>query len=174
MAGVIAAKAFEDTGVEGVAPQSELVTVKSCVSHTTMGLLARCWSSTLARGIDAASQRDVQVMNLSVGGPEDRLLAKAVGAAREAGIAVVSAAGNDGPSGKPKLSSGVRGRDCRDGGGRREPDLSARDSRRLRGPSRARCGHSQHRPRGTDPAFLRDLRRHCVCDGCGGAASRRG
>ena len=101
VAGVIAANAVEDGGFEGIAPGAELVAVKSCVAHSPTRATARCWSSTLARGIDVASQQSVRVMNLSVGGPEDRLLARMVTAARSAGIAVVSAAGNDGPSGRP-------------------------------------------------------------------------
>jgi subtilisin family serine protease len=40
-------------------------------------------------------------MNVSVGGPEDRLLTRMVDAAASKGIVVVSAAGNDGPMGKP-------------------------------------------------------------------------
>jgi subtilisin family serine protease len=68
---------------------------------------ARCWSSTLARGIDAASRRNVRVMNLSVGGPEDRLLSRMVEAAASKGIAVVSAAGNDGPTGKPSYPAAI-------------------------------------------------------------------
>ena len=49
------------------------------------------------------------VMNLSVGGPEDKLLARMVDAAIKKGIAVVSAAGNDGPSGKPSYPAAFKG-----------------------------------------------------------------
>jgi subtilisin family serine protease len=69
---------------------------------------ARCWSSTLARGIDVASRKNVRVMNLSVGGPEDRLLTRMVEAAASKGIAVVAAAGNDGPSGKPSYPAAIK------------------------------------------------------------------
>jgi hypothetical protein len=98
VAGVIAG---ESSG--GIAPGVQLVTVKACVAQSTRRAAARCWSSTLARGIDFAAQKNVRVMNLSVGGPEDRLLARMVDAALKKGIAVVSAAGNDGPSGKPSF-----------------------------------------------------------------------
>jgi subtilisin family serine protease len=42
-------------------------------------------------------------MNLSIGGPEDKLLARLVDNATRKGIIVVSAAGNDGPNGKPSF-----------------------------------------------------------------------
>jgi subtilisin family serine protease len=47
------------------------------------------------------------VMNLSVGGPQDRLLGRMVDAAAAKGIAVVSAAGNDGPSGRPSYPAAM-------------------------------------------------------------------
>jgi hypothetical protein len=99
VAGLIASEA--SGGVGGVAPRAQLVAVKSCVAQSSRRAAATCWSSTLARGIDLAAQKNVRVMNLSVGGPQDRLLARLVDAASRKGIAVVSAAGNDGPAGKP-------------------------------------------------------------------------
>jgi hypothetical protein len=107
VAGVIAADAGDERAPAGVAPGATLVGVKSCVAQSITVTAARCWSSTLARGIDAASQRNVRVMNLSVGGPEDRLLSRMVDAAASKGITVVSAAGNDGPSGKPSYPAAI-------------------------------------------------------------------
>jgi subtilisin family serine protease len=101
VAGVIAGEASGGGTIGGVAPGVQLVTVKACVAQSARRAAARCWSSTLARGIDLAAGKNVRVMNLSVGGPEDRLLARMVDAATKKGIAVVSAAGNDGPAGKP-------------------------------------------------------------------------
>jgi subtilisin family serine protease len=100
VAGVIAAES-SSTGSSGVAPGVQLVAIKSCVAQSARGAAARCWSSTLAKGLDLAIQKNVRVANLSVGGPEDKLLARLVDSAVRKGIAVVSAAGNDGPSGKP-------------------------------------------------------------------------
>lgn len=107
VAGVIAAESGEAGAPHGVAPGATIVAVKSCVALSIRQAAARCWSSTLARGIDEASRRNVQVMNLSVGGPEDRLLARMVEAAAAKGIAVVSAAGNDGPKGKPSYPAAI-------------------------------------------------------------------
>ena len=107
VAGVIAAEGGDAGAPLGIAPGVALVAVKSCVALSIRQAAARCWSSTLARGIDAASRRNVQVMNLSVGGPEDRLLTRMVEAAASKGIAVVSAAGNDGPTGKPSYPAAI-------------------------------------------------------------------
>jgi hypothetical protein len=101
VAGVIAGESGAGSLYSGVAPGVQLVAVKSCVALSARQAAARCWTSTLARGIELAIQRKVRVMNLSVGGPEDTLLARMVGAASSKGISVVSAAGNDGPAGKP-------------------------------------------------------------------------
>jgi len=101
VAGVIASESTGSDKAGGIAPGAQLVAVKACVAQSARRAAARCWSSTLARGIDLAAQKNVRIMNLSVGGPEDRLLARMVDAASKKGIAVVSAAGNDGPSGKP-------------------------------------------------------------------------
>jgi subtilisin family serine protease len=104
VAGVIASESTSGPG--GVAPGVQIVAVKSCVPLSARQTAARCWSSTLARGIETAVSRSVRVLNLSVGGPEDRLLARMVQAASSKGIAVVSAAGNDGPTGKPSYPAG--------------------------------------------------------------------
>ena len=105
VAGVIAAERRDD--VSGVAPGAVLVGVKACVPHSPTQAAARCWSSTIARGVDTASRMNVRVMNLSVGGQEDRLLTRVVNAAAARGIAMVSAAGNDGPSGKPSYPAAI-------------------------------------------------------------------
>jgi subtilisin family serine protease len=107
VAGVIAAEEGDAQAPSGIAPGASIVAVKSCVARSIRDTLARCWSSTLAKGIDLASQKNVRVMNLSVGGPEDRLLTRMVEAAAKKGIAVVSAAGNDGPGGKPSYPAAI-------------------------------------------------------------------
>jgi subtilisin family serine protease len=54
-----------------------------------------------------AARKNVRVMNISVGGPDDRLLRRMVDAAAGKGIAVISAAGNDGPSGQPSYPAAI-------------------------------------------------------------------
>jgi subtilisin family serine protease len=107
VAGLIAADAGQGGAPSGIAPGASLVAVKACVAQSPTQAAARCWSSTLARGIDVASRKNVRVMNLSVGGQQDQLLAKMVDAASAKGIAVISAAGNDGASGKPSYPAAM-------------------------------------------------------------------
>jgi hypothetical protein len=109
VAGIIAADPGSGNGLRGVAPGAKLVAAKSCVSQSSRSAAANCWSSTLARGIDWATQKNARIINLSVGGPDDKLLARMVDAAIKKGIAVVSAAGNDGPSGKPSYPAAFNG-----------------------------------------------------------------
>jgi hypothetical protein len=106
VAGVIASEPDSNALYAGVAPGVGLVAVKSCVPLSSRQIAARCWSSTLARGIEAAASKNVRVINMSVGGPDDKLLARMVEAVNRRGIVVVSAAGNDGPSGKPSYPAG--------------------------------------------------------------------
>ena len=103
VAGVIGGEPVAGAGSGGVAPGVQLVALKACVAESPRLATARCWSSTLARAIDLAVQKNVRVMNLSVGGPEDKLLARLVDGALRKGVFVVSAAGNDGPNGKPSF-----------------------------------------------------------------------
>jgi subtilisin family serine protease len=109
VAGIIAADPVNGSRLQGVAPGAKLVGVKSCVAQSTQSAAARCWSSTLARGIDLATQKNVRIINLSVGGPDDNLLSRMVNAAIKKGIAVVSAAGNDGPTGSPSYPAAFDG-----------------------------------------------------------------
>jgi subtilisin family serine protease len=109
VAGVIAAGDGDGLAPGGVAPNARLVGVKACVAQSRTRAAARCWSSTLAQGIDLASGRDVRVMNVSAGGPADRLLTRMVDAAVARGIAVISAAGNDGPDGQPAYPAANEG-----------------------------------------------------------------
>lgn len=102
LAGILAAAAHrKDSPMSGIAPGARTLAVKACIPRGRELSAARCWSSTLARGMDLALQRGARVLNLSVGGPEDRLLGRLTEASVRAGRLVVAAAGNDGSRGKP-------------------------------------------------------------------------
>jgi subtilisin family serine protease len=66
-------------------------------------------SSDLVRALDWLVEQRVQVINMSLAGPSDPLLAEAVRAARERGALVVAAAGNDGPKAKPAYPGAIDG-----------------------------------------------------------------
>jgi subtilisin family serine protease len=92
VAGVIAASANNNTGIYGIAPDAEISAFKACWYPGGKGEGALCSSWSLAKSIDAAIQQNVKVMNLSLAGPRDELLAKLLEAARQRGISVVAAA----------------------------------------------------------------------------------
>jgi hypothetical protein len=106
VSGVIAAVANNHQGIVGVAPGVKLIALKACWQLTEDTDLARCNSFTLAKAISAAIDLKSQVVNLSLGGPSDRLLAQLVGMGIQRGIVFVGAASGPGP-GFPQDVPGV-------------------------------------------------------------------
>jgi subtilisin family serine protease len=99
VAGVIGARANNNEGIFGVAPEADLLGIKACWHSTAGGLEARCSSWTLAKAIDFAVINGTRVINLSLGGPPDPLLTRLIAKAIERGATVVAAAmdGADAP-----------------------------------------------------------------------------
>ncbi|MFN7959952.1 MAG: S8 family serine peptidase [Thermoanaerobaculia bacterium] len=92
VAGVIAADANNRTGIVGVAPEAELLALKACWQDPPQSRQALCNSYTLAEAVDFALREGAQVMNFSLAGPSDPLLAKLLNRAIEQGVTVVAAA----------------------------------------------------------------------------------
>ncbi|MYM25624.1 S8 family serine peptidase [Duganella sp. FT135W] len=88
VAGVIAARAGNGVGIEGIAPDARLMALRACWQS---GSATRCNSFTLAKAINFALLNGAQVINLSLSGPQDRLLQQLVEAAQARGIRVVGA-----------------------------------------------------------------------------------
>lgn len=92
MAGIIAARGAQ--GLYGVAPDVSLYAVK------VFGADGSGYVSDVVKGLEWAIENGVQVVNLSLGGSSSsRAIKETLEEAREEGIVVVAAAGNDG---KPK------------------------------------------------------------------------
>jgi hypothetical protein len=72
VAGVIAAQADNHLGIVGVAPQVRLLALRACAESTPVD--TRCTTLGLALALQRALERDAQVINLSLGGPSDRLI----------------------------------------------------------------------------------------------------
>ena len=87
VAGVIGAR----HGLVGIAPEAELVDLRACWGESGQDA-AVCDSFTLAQALDFAIVRGVDVINLSLSGPDDALLTRLLGAAEAKAIAVVAAA----------------------------------------------------------------------------------
>lgn len=105
VAGVIAARADNGIGIAGVAPEARLMALRACWQGDGG---TRCNSFTLAKALNYALLHNAQVINLSLSGPQDRLLQQLVALAQARGIRVVGAvdpARSDG--GFPASSPGV-------------------------------------------------------------------
>ncbi len=105
VAGVIAARDGNGVGIYGVAPEAELMAAKACWQAEPDHERARCSSWTIARAIDWALDSRADVLNLSLAGPSDPLLARLVEAALRRGVVVVAAA----DSGKPSFPASIPG-----------------------------------------------------------------
>ena len=92
VAGVIAARAENREGIVGVAPGAKLMALRACWPDGPDAAGASCNTLTLARALDAVVQLKPDVLNLSLAGPADPLLAALLNAVMEAGIVVVVAA----------------------------------------------------------------------------------
>lgn len=88
VAGIIAARADNQVGIAGIAPQASLLALRACwqAAETTL-----CNTLSLARALQAAIEQGAQIVNLSLGGPPDRLIRRLVEAALKRGIGVVAA-----------------------------------------------------------------------------------
>jgi subtilisin family serine protease len=90
VAGIIAARADNRLGIAGVAPEAHLLALRACREISVRETV--CSTLGLALALHAANDGRAQVINLSLGGPFDRLIEQLVGAALARGIAVVAAA----------------------------------------------------------------------------------
>jgi subtilisin family serine protease len=95
VAGVIASQAGNRLGIVGVAPGVRLLALRACAQSAGAGK-GRCTTFDLARAIDHAIGAGVDIINLSLGGPHDRLLERLLRQAMARGIVVVAAAGEGG------------------------------------------------------------------------------
>lgn len=107
VAGVIAASAGNGEGIVGVAPEAELLAVRSCWPAAPDRIDATCDSYTLAQGLDFAIEQGARVINLSLAGPRDPLLARLLEAAIDRGTAVVAAAEDANAESFPASEEGV-------------------------------------------------------------------
>ena len=107
VAGVIASVAGNRQGIVGVAPGARLLALRACAQRSVDGR-GNCTSFSLARALDHAITAGSDVVNLSLGGPQDPLLARLIEKELEQGIVVVAARGDGKPGpGLPASLPGV-------------------------------------------------------------------
>jgi hypothetical protein len=98
VAGLIAARADNRLGIAGVAPDARLLALRACRETGDDGA-ARCTSFTLAKALQFAIDRRAHVINLSLGGPRDALLARLLDVAMQRGASIVAAVDPRAPGG---------------------------------------------------------------------------
>src|SRR5882672_3085671 len=90
IAGILVARANNGVGIAGIAPRARLLALRACWQGERDA--TECNSFTLAKAMQSAIDRGAQIVNLSVGGPADRLLRELIDRALARGIVVVAAA----------------------------------------------------------------------------------
>jgi subtilisin family serine protease len=91
VAGIIGSAVNNSEGIIGVAPDVSIAALRACWAVAANGLAAQCSSFSLARALETALTLRPQVINLSLAGPEDPLLARLLDEAVARGIIVVAA-----------------------------------------------------------------------------------
>ncbi len=111
IAGVIAAKPNNGQGIVGIAPDSYVIALKACWGVKPGSLEAVCNSFTLALAINTAIEMNVDVLNLSLTGPHDPLLARLIEKAIQQNIIIIASQADkdDDKSGFPAQQRGVIG-----------------------------------------------------------------
>lgn len=97
LAGIVRAVADNGFGIAGLAPAAELVGVAVCRPRDASAT-DECRLLEILRGVDVAWEEQAQVLNLSLVGPPNPLLRRAMDRMDELGPIVVAAAGNEGVS----------------------------------------------------------------------------
>lgn len=105
VAGVIAALTNNGEGIVGVAPAAELMALKACW-QSRPGDPALCNTLTLAEALAFAIERRARIINLSLTGPSDPLLARLVGRALEQGIMILGASVSGGANAVASIDAG--------------------------------------------------------------------
>lgn len=109
VAGIIAAIGNNHIGIVGMAPEATLSVYKACWYPPEADASARCNSFTLAKALAAVlDNRDARIVNLSLGGPADPLLARLLDKLLKQDRIVVAAMPPDGDlDGFPDATHGV-------------------------------------------------------------------
>jgi subtilisin family serine protease len=91
VAGVMVAKKDNAKGIMGVAPNAKIFALKACWPDKKDDIEAVCNSFTLAFAVNTAIKAGVDILNMSLTGPEDPILALLLKEAMAKGIIVVAA-----------------------------------------------------------------------------------
>jgi len=105
VAGIIAANANNGVGIVGLAPGADLLVLKACWQGAPDDIRATCNTFTLAKALTFAIDQRADIINMSLGGPNDPLLSLLIEVALARNIVVVAA--QDAPDDFPADVAGV-------------------------------------------------------------------
>ncbi|MFC4594903.1 S8 family peptidase [Sphingobium tyrosinilyticum] len=91
VAGIIAAKADNGIGIAGIAPGARVAGLRACWQTNVRDAAAVCDSLSIAKALHHAIDRRAPIINMSLGGPPDRLLAMLLDTGMARGASVVAA-----------------------------------------------------------------------------------
>ena len=91
IAGIIGARAGNNLGIAGVAPDARLLALRACRERPARAQRAACDSLALAKALHFAIDSKAHVINLSLSGPHDKLLESLIAVGIERNIAIVTA-----------------------------------------------------------------------------------
>jgi subtilisin family serine protease len=89
VAGIIAAKADNRLGIAGVAPEARVLGLRACWQESTTRTL--CDSFSVLKALYFAIEQHADVINLSLSGPDDRILRELLNIGLARGAAIVAA-----------------------------------------------------------------------------------
>jgi subtilisin family serine protease len=109
VAGIMVAKRDNAKGIIGIAPDASLIALKACWPSQADAMEAVCNSYTLALAVNTAIKKGVDILNMSLIGPDDPILALLIEKAINKGIVVVAAdtGKNDSAENFPASMKGV-------------------------------------------------------------------
>ncbi len=106
VAGIIAARANNSVGIVGVAPGARVMALRACWERAGGGTV--CDSLSIAKALSFAIERRANIINLSLSGPDDRLIAALIGISIARGADVIAAVDRSRPdNGFPASVPGV-------------------------------------------------------------------
>jgi predicted small secreted protein len=99
VAGIMVAHEGNGLGIAGIAPDAHLLALRACWEDPARNASAVCSSFTLAKALQFVMESRASVLNMSLAGPNDRLLERLLDAAMARHITVVSAVDENMPDG---------------------------------------------------------------------------
>jgi subtilisin family serine protease len=82
--------------MQGIAPDAEIIAIKACWYAGSDEGRALCSSWTIAKALDFAIASGAHIVNMSLSGPADELMARLIARAHERGMIIVAAAAEEG------------------------------------------------------------------------------